>query len=888
MQTSEIRRRWLEFFEKNRHTVVPSASLISPDPSTLFTIAGMVPFIPYMTGLQTPPFKRATSVQKCVRTLDIDEVGKTTRHVTFFQMNGNFSFGDYFKAEAIQFAWDLVTGAKEQGSYGFPKDKIWVTIHDDDDEAFDFWRNIAGLEAERIQRRGNKDNFWSTGAAGPGGPCSEIYVDRGPDYGQDGGPIVDEDRFLEIWNLVFMQYAIDDVKSKEDFHIVGPLKSKNIDTGMGLERTAALLQNKDNVYEIDEIYPVIAKATELTGKTYGQVHNDDVQFRILADHVRSAIMIISDGVKPSNEGRGYVLRRLLRRSVRAMKLLGYDHPSFNELFAASKECMGRSYPEVITDYERISQVAFTEEDKFLKTLTSGISYFDLALKKNAESGSKVISGADAFRLHDTHGFPIELTLEMANEKGLSVDETAFRSLMQEQKDRARQDALKKRGADIDLSAYDEVKKQLTEEPIFQGYDRYSDYVEVVALINQKGPQVSIQAPATFEFVTNQTPFYPQGGGQLPDEGTLRLDNGSTITITDVQKPIAGLIVHRAQISDGSITVGDRGYAEIDVGRREAIARAHSATHMVHKALQEELGSGSTQAGSEDAPDRLRFDIHTPKAISDESIYRVEQRVNDLLKENLEVTDEQMSLTRAREIGAMALFGEKYGDIVRVVRIGGDWSKELCIGTHVKMSGQLGTVSIISEESIGSGVRRIDALVSTNALKYQNRERVILNQLNGLLKTPPDQLYPKIESLLDKVKVMEKRLEQLDHQQLFDRTPELLQAQIKVGGYTLVAQDLGPVSNSNLLRELANQLLRKLPAEHSIVVLFAQSETSVVAVIASNLPANSETDALQIAKIIGPIIGGGGGGKPNLAQAGGTKADQIPAAVTAVREKLQRG
>src|SRR4051812_43711798 len=443
MQTAEIRRRFLEHFAQRGHTVVPSASLVSPDPSLLFTVAGMVPFIPYLTGREPAPYPRATSVQKCVRTLDIEEVGKTTRHGTFFQMNGNFSFGDYFKDGAIQHAWDLITGSQDDGGLGFDPERIWVTVYLDDDEAADAWKRIAGLPEERIQRRGLKDNYWHTGQPGPGGPCSEIYYDRGAEHGADGGPVVDEDRFLEIWNLVFMQYELDDVRSKEDFRIVGDLPKKNIDTGMGLERVAYLLQGVENLYEIDEVAPVLRRAAELTGVTYGrggagrESHERDVRLRVVADHVRSALMLIGDGITPGNEGRGYILRRLLRRAVRSMKLLGVDEATLPELLPVSRDAMSPSYPELAADFARISAVAYAEEEAFRRTLTQGTVLFETAVGQAKRAGTPALTGGQAFTLHDTYGFPIDVTLEMAAEQGVSVDEQGFRALMQEQRERAR-------------------------------------------------------------------------------------------------------------------------------------------------------------------------------------------------------------------------------------------------------------------------------------------------------------------------------------------------------------------------------------------------------------------------------------------------------------------
>src|SRR5918999_2158832 len=457
MQTAEIRRRFLEHFASGGHTVVPSASLVSPDPSLLFTVAGMVPFIPYLTGVENPPFDRATSVQKSVRTLDIEEVGKTTRHATFFQMNGNFSFGDYFKAEAIKFAWDLVTGSVESGGYGFHPDKIWVTVLNSDDEAAVLWHNIAGLRPERIQRRGVLDNYWHMGITGPGGPCSEIYVDRGPDYGPDGGPLVDEDRFLEIWNLVFMQEELAEVRAKDDFDVLRPLPRKNIDTGLGLERVAYLLQGVDNLYEIDQVYPVITQAASMAGKKYGDDHDDDVRLRVVGDHIRSGLMLIGDGVTPGNETRGYVLRRLLRRVVRAMRLLGVAEPVFPELLPLSRDLMAESYPEVAADWARISQIAYAEEEAFRRTLTTGTQIFDLAVADAKNSGETRLGGDWAFQLHDTYGFPIDLTLEMASEQGLSVDEPTFRRLMQQQRDRAKSDAKAKKAGALASEVYKQLR-----------------------------------------------------------------------------------------------------------------------------------------------------------------------------------------------------------------------------------------------------------------------------------------------------------------------------------------------------------------------------------------------------------------------------------------------
>src|SRR5689334_3921153 len=526
METSEIRRRFLNFFEERGHTVVPSAPLPSPDPNLLFNVAGMAQFVPYFVGQQTPPYPRATSVQKCVRTLDIEEVGKTTRHGTFFQMNGNFSFGDYFKEGAITYAWDLVTGSQDEGGLGFDPQTIWVTVYLDDDEAAEAWKRIAGLPEERIQRRGLKDNYWHTGQPGPGGPCSEIYYDRGPEHGQDGGPVVDEDRFLEIWNLVFMQYQLDDVQSKEDFRIVGDLPKKNIDTGMGLERVAYLLQGVNNLYEIDEVAPVLYRGAEMADVVYGRSHDDDVQLRVVADHVRSGLMLIGDGVTPGNEGRGYILRRLLRRAISSMKRLGVDEATLPELLPVSRDAMSPSYPELAADFDRISAVAYAEEEAFRRTLSQGTTLFDTAVRQAKASGTPRLSGEQAFSLHDTYGFPIDVTLEMAAEQGVSVDEEGFRALMQQQRERARADARAKKTGSVDVLAY---RRLLSEHgpTDWRAYETLRTDSHVLGVVSdlEEGGESVVAAGEITRVVLDRTPFYAESGGQVADAGVFTWDGG---------------------------------------------------------------------------------------------------------------------------------------------------------------------------------------------------------------------------------------------------------------------------------------------------------------------------------------------------------------------------
>ncbi|NLT31225.1 MAG: alanine--tRNA ligase, partial [Propionibacterium sp.] len=625
MRTADIRRRFLDFFAARGHEIVPSASLVYNDPTLLFVNAGMVPFKPYFTGAEEAPFPRAASVQKCVRTLDIEEVGKTTRHGTFFQMNGNFSFGDYFKEGAIHYAWELVTGSVEDGNLGFDGDKVWVTVLDGDDEAMALWREV-GLPAERIQRRGLLDNYWNMGVPGPGGPCSEIYIDRGPAHGPDGGPIVDEDRFLEIWNLVFMQEELSTVRAKDDFDVRSELPRKNIDTGMGLERVAYLLQGVDNMYETDEVFPVIGRAAELAGKEYGANPADDVRLRVVGDHVRSSLMLMADGVTPGNEARGYVLRRLLRRSVRAMRLLGVGDVVLPELLPLSRDLMADSWPEVAQGWDRIAAVAYAEEDAFRRTLTSGTQLFDVAVTRAKQAGRTELSGDEAFTLHDTHGFPIDLTLEMAAEQGLAVDREAFTALMAEQRARAKADARAKKGGAVDTEVYRELR-QLGETP-FTGYTELALETRVVGVLRDGAAVPVAVAGDEVEVVLAETPFYAESGGQDADHGVLIDSHGLQVDIVDVQRPVAGLIVHTGTVRSGELHLDATVTAQVDPGYRHAAAMAHSATHLVHAALREVVGPTATQAGSYNRPGYMRFDFSATSGLSAAMRDEIEGRTNE--------------------------------------------------------------------------------------------------------------------------------------------------------------------------------------------------------------------------------------------------------------------
>ena len=862
---------------------MPSASLIADDPNLLLVNAGMVPFKPFFLGEVTPPYARATSVQKCVRTLDIDEVGKTTRHASFFQMCGNFSFGDYFKEGAIALAWELLTRPIADGGYGFPEEKLWVTVYLDDDEAADIWHKQIGVPKERIQRRDMADNFWSMGVPGPCGPCSEIYYDRGPAYGAEGGPIADENRYLEIWNLVFMQNERGAGGGKDSYPILGELPAKSIDTGLGLERTAALLQGVENIYEIDTTIKILNRASELTGVKYGSSEKSDVALRVIADHARTSAMLIGDGVTPGNEGRGYVLRRMMRRTIRNMRLLGSMDPIMSELTVAAIGAMGPQYPELVSDKNRILSVSVSEEESFLQTLKSGTQIFDLASVALKKSKATVLPGDEVFKLHDTYGFPFDLTLEMAREEGLEVDEEGFRRLMKEQKDRAKADAKAKKSGHTDVSVYKTIADKSGKSE-FIGYAHLSSESKLTGIVVDGVGVSSASEGDDVDIVLNRTPFYAEGGGQLADGGRITLSNGAVVEIDDVQSPVPGLSVHRGRVISGSIEVGSEALAEIDIERRHAISRAHTATHMVHKAFREILGETATQAGSENSPGRFRFDFPATGSVPVSVLNDVESRVNTLLLDNLEVTAESMSQAKAKELGAMALFGEKYGDVVRVVSVG-DWARELCGGTHVSRSGQLGVIKLLNESSIGAGVRRVEALVGVDAYKFLAREHILLNSLTDLIKgARTEDLPERISDLLNKMKEIEKELATVRSAQALSQVGDLAKTAKIINGISYVSSVMADGVSGDDLRKIALDLRER--ESKAVVALISSNEGKPVLVVATSEEARADgVKAGALVKIGSTVLGGGGGGKDDFAQGGGTDASKSVEALTAISNAL---
>jgi len=875
METAEIRRRFLSHFEQRGHLVVPSASLIAEDPTLLLVNAGMVPFKPYFLGDLVPPAPRMASVQKVVRTVDIDNVGQTARHASFFQMCGNFSFGDYFKAEVIPFAFELLTEG-----YGFKPDDLWATVYHDDDEAAGIWRNL--LPEERIQRRGREDNYWSMGVPGPCGPCSEIYFDRGPAYGREGGPEADENRYLEVWNLVFMQYERGE-GAGYDFPILGDLPAKSIDTGMGLERMATLLQGVENLYEIDISRPVLDRAGELTGRRYGESPTDDVRLRVIADHTRTAAMLIADGVVPSNEGRGYVLRRMLRRAVRNVRLLGGREPVMGNLFGVVRDAMGPIYPDLVDRDAAITSVAVAEERAFLETLRTGTTIFDTAVGKARAAGAAQLGGDEAFQLHDTYGFPIDLTLEMAAEQGLSVDEPGFRRLMDRQRELAKADRASRRIGNVDLSVFRPILARAGATS-FTGYSELTRTATVVGLVSA-GTGQGVPAAGEGEdvgIVIDTTPFYAESGGQEADLGRFVFDGGE-VEILDVQKPIPDLVLHRGRVLRGELRLGAEVEVAVDADRRRAISRSHTATHLVHTAFRRALGEAATQAGSLNSPGRLRFDFHAMGAVPAAVLADVEDEVNEIALRDLEVTAFVTSQDEARRLGAMALFGEKYGERVRVVDVG-DYARELCGGTHVARSAQLGAVKLLSESSISAGTRRVEGLVGLDAFRFLAREHLLVSQLSGLVKARPDELVDRVSDVLGRLRDAEKELERVRAEAVLAGAAGLASSAVDVHGVALVAAAAPDGTSADDLRRLALDVRGRLVDRPAVVAAASVAgERAFLVVVTTDGARGRGLKAGDLVKAAAAELGGRGGGKPDVAQGGGGDVTGVGRALGRIRE-----
>jgi alanyl-tRNA synthetase len=875
MNGTDIRRLFLRFFEERGHRIVPSSSLIAPpETGLLLTTAGMVQFIPYFLGFQEPPYPRAVSSQKVFRTTDIENVGHTARHLTFFEMLGNFSFGDYFKKEAIAWAYELVT----QG-YGIEHDRLWVTVFDSDDEAAKYWAD-AGITGNRVVRRGKVDkygepaNFWWTHAAGPCGPCSEIYVDRGPKYGPEGGPDVDEERFLEIWNLVFMQYECDD-----QANIIRDLPKQNVDTGSSLERVAMVLQDVDSFYETDLMRPLLETAQRLAGKEYGKDERVDVSLRIMAEHGRATTFLMADGVLPSNEGRGYVLRRMLRRLVTHARKLDVEKPVMPELVEASVELMGDAYPELKANKAFVLQVATSEEERFVSALHQGLTVFQEAV----DPGSKVLPGETAFKLHDTYGFPLELTLELAQELGLTVDTDTFVRLMDDQRARAR-DALKKGGIAEDVLTEIAGAVGPTE---FLGYERLTAGGRVVGLVVEGSRSESAEKGQRAELVLDRTPFYAEGGGQVGDAGSIMTPTG-TVEVTDTKPGPGGIIVHEGVVASGEVLQNQEAEAAVDAERRAGAARSHTGTHVLHHTIRQFLGEHARQAGSLVAPGRLRFDFSHYEGVPRTALEEIEYLANDRLEHDSPVRAYETTKEFAQSQGAIALFGEKYGDIVRVVEVG-DYSIELCGGTHVRHTGEVGLLRIVSEGSIGSGLRRVEALTGPDALRQVNLERRLLEEVAEAVGAgDPNTTPERVRHVMARIKELESELGKLRRVEQQGEVERLAATALDVAGIKLILARMSGRDEGEL-RELASKLANRLGSNGSdlgAVVLGTAGDRGARLVASVTGQLAGKVTARQLLEEASKVIGGGVGGKDRLAMAGGPRTDALDDALASIPSRLQ--
>ena len=878
MNSTQIRRRFTDFFVERNHRLVPSSPLIPNDPTLLLANAGMNQFKPYFLGEVEPDFRRATSVQKCTRTSDIENVGDRS-HATFFEMLGNFSFGDYFKEGAIGYAWELVTER-----FGFDPDRLWITVYLDDDEAIGLWRQI-GVPSERIQRLGKEDNFWSMGVAGPCGPCSEIHYDRGPSFGGDGGPASESDRYLEIWNLVFMQNIRD-----EDYNIIGELPEKNIDTGMGLERVAMLLQDADSMYETDLLAPVIEEAQAVSGAVYGRDERVDRSLRIVTEHGRTASFLIADGVLPSNEGRGYILRRLLRRSVRHLRLLGVEDPALARVCNRVVANLGEAWPELVAQRSLIEQVVASEEDSFSRTLRQGSTLLEGAIRRTRDQGQAMLPGDTAFQLHDTYGFPYELTLEAAAEAGLDVDADRFQQLMDDQRRRAKE---ARRELDADLRRLESYRDLSGRHgrTAFVGYETITAEGRILGLLADGEELAAAAEGDQVELILDRTPFYAEGGGQVGDTGLVRTGDGAVLQVTDTRPGLEGFHVHSARVVSGQPKAGDLVHAEVDADRREAVARSHTATHTLHWALRDMLGEHARQQGSLVDAGRLRFDFAHFQQVPAERLAEIEAAVNRQLLADPDVTVWHGSLADAEAAGAISLFGERYGSVVRVVEVG-DFSRELCGGTHVGHGSQVGPVHVLGEASIGANLRRIEALTGLEALHYVDRERQLLAEVAALLKTRPEDAPEQLRRRLEALASAQRELERLRVAGLERLAGELAGRVGREAGGWLVVERV-PEAGGDDLRRIASAVRDRVGSGPGVVVLGseAQGKAAMVALLTTDL-AGDGAAARDVLVTAAKAVGGGAGGKGDLASAGGRDPGRLDEALRIARadavELLQRG
>ena len=861
---NELREMYLKFFETKGHLRLPSFSLIPQnDPSLLLINSGMAPMKPYFTGEQEPPRHRVTTCQKCIRTGDIENVGKTARHGTFFEMLGNFSFGDYFKKEAIAWSWEFLTSPEW---VGIDPDRLYPSIYVDDDEAFEIWNKDIGIPAERIFRFGKEDNFWEHGS-GPCGPCSEIYYDRGPEYGcgKPGCTVgCDCDRYMEVWNNVFSQFDNDGNGNYTE------LKQKNIDTGMGLERLACVVQGVGSLFDVDTVRNITNKVSEIAGKHYGDSEKTDISLRVITDHIRSTVMMICDGVIPSNEGRGYVLRRLLRRAARHGKLLGIDRPFLSEVATTVIQESGGAYPELVEKQKYIHKVIENEEASFNKTIDSGLSILN---ERIAAADGKELPAADAFQLYDTYGFPIDLTLEILEEQGMTTNRDEFDRLMNEQRERARED--RKKMGDLgwqseDLGLDKSIKTR------FDGYETLGESAKVLAIVNEGEPSGAAAKGEKITVVLDHTPFYAVMGGQIGDHGVLVGKNGA-VTVSDVQKTKDGKYMHIGVVTEGEISVEDEVEAKVDAEYRQAICRAHTSTHLLQKALRTVLGDHVEQAGSYTANDHIRFDFTHFAALTPEELSQVENLVNEAILAGIPVITEEMSIDEAKKKGAMALFGEKYGAVVRVVQAGD--SVELCGGTHLDNTAKAGMFKIIGEASVAAGVRRIEAITGKAVLDFINERQHILNETAAALKTSPNELAAKVEQTMSDLRAMSKKVEKLNGKIASMQMVDLFNVSRDVKGVNVVSTKLEDAT-ADVLRTMGDGIKEKAPNMVAVLSSVNGEKVNLLCVCGADA-VKKGAHAGKIIKEVAKIVGGGGGGRPDSATAGGKNPAKLEEALEAV-------